>query len=110
MIMNTDTIIMWTAVIGLLITIFAGIVKIVQAMFTQAQHLLVAPLISQLATLSEKITTFGKIIDDYRVEQAATRERLAKVEQSADTLHERVDKIDEQFHNHLCNEMSNHVQ
>lgn len=96
-----QTVLMWVAVLGLVISIVAGMAKVVQIMFKQAQLLLVAPLTSQLATLSEKITAFGKIVDDFRAEMAATRERLAKVEASAKSAHYRLDEIGEQFHEHL---------
>lgn len=99
--MDAQTILMWVGIIGLLITIIAGIVRIIQVLFNQAQQLLVAPLISQIATLGEKITGFAKSVDDFRTEMTLTRERIAKIEASAQSAHKRLDELNDEFHTHL---------
>lgn len=99
--MDEQTVLMWVGIIGLFITILAGIIKIIQVLFNQAQQLLVAPLISQIATLGEKITGFAKSVDEFRTEMATTRERIAKIEASAKSAHKRLDELNDEFHTHI---------
>ena len=99
--MDEQTVMMWVAVLGLLLTIVGAIIQIIRVMFNQAQQLLVSPLVSQIASLGEKINSLGLVLNNLKEELAATRERLAKVEASTKSAHHRLDAIDGQLHEHF---------
>lgn len=83
-----QTVIMWVTVLG-----FAIVVT--RAVFHQAQALLAAPLIAQIATLSESIKDFAKAVQALKDEIVNLRERVAKNEASTKSAHLRIDEIKE---------------
>jgi len=102
--MDPERVLMWVGIIGLAITITAGISKIVRVVFQQAQQLLISPLTSEMSHLSEKITTFGNQVEKFSDALTNARERIAKVEDSAKQAHHRLDDLSKRFDDHVNRE------
>jgi len=102
--MDPDKVLMWTAIFTLALALLGSIAGIIKVMFDQAQKLLVAPLTSELAHLSERITTFGNQIDKISEALNDTRERIAKVESSAKQAHHRLDDLNKRLEDHVNRE------
>ena len=88
-----EQIMVWCAVI-------TCAVLVIRAIFRQAQALLAAPLIAQIATLSESIKRFSESVDALRQEIINLRERIAKVESSASQAHKRIDTLEDRVNHY----------
>lgn len=91
----------WLANISIVLAVVAGIVKIIQWVFTLAQKLLVAPLSAQLADLTAQIGTFGEQVKELTRTLTAMGERVAKIEASAKSAHHRIDTLEERVDAHI---------
>jgi len=89
-----QTILMWVGVLTF-------VILLIRSIFSSLQTAMVAPLIAQISSLNSEISNLNKTIENLRSDLIMMRERIAGVEASAKSLHQRVDTLEDVVNEHI---------
>jgi predicted nucleic acid-binding Zn-ribbon protein len=92
----------WLGKLVIVLTVIGGIAKITQIIFSLAQKLMVAPIVTQFANFSAEIKALNATIENLRQTIVNMGERVAKIEASAKSAHHRIDTLEERVDAHIA--------